>query len=43
VADIAIVVAAFAVALQAVRGLVLDGRRAHAGTAERPGDGHRHG
>jgi signal peptidase II len=43
VADIAIVVAAFAVALQAVRGIGLDGRRAHAGTAERPGDEHRHG
>lgn len=43
VADIAIVVAAIAVALQAVRGIGLDGRRTHAGTAERPGDEHRHG
>jgi signal peptidase II len=38
VADVAIVVAALAVALQAVRGIGLDGRRTHAHTAGRPGD-----
>jgi signal peptidase II len=43
VADIAIVVAALAVAVQAVRGVGLDGRRTHADTAGRPGDEHRHG
>jgi signal peptidase II len=44
VADIAIVVAALAVAVQAVRGIGLDGRKTHADAAAGPGDvQHRHG
>jgi signal peptidase II len=44
VADIAIVVAALAVAVQAVRGIGLDGRKTHDDAAAGPGDEqHRHG
>jgi 23S rRNA pseudouridine1911/1915/1917 synthase len=44
VADVAIVVAALAVAVQAVRGIGLDGRRTHADAAAGPSDEqHRHG
>ena len=43
VADIAIVVAALAVALQAVRGIGLDGRKAHAAAEGSSDEQHRHG